>query len=572
MSVATGSIQAAFCATLIDELERAGVTDAVVSPGSRSTPLALAIAGSSLRMHVRLDERSACFVAVGLARTTQRPVLVLVTSGTAAAELLAGVVEAQLDRVPLIVATADRPPELHGIGAAQTIEQRGIFGPHVLSAIDPGPVHALPPSSWRPIASRLVHDALTGPCAGPVAINLPFVEPLVAEPGPVPPGRSGGRPWYSTAPGAKTSAVELAVGGRGVIVAGQGAGSSDLVLGAARRLGWPVLADPRSGLSSSDPCVVTVADTIVRDDRLAATMRPETILIAGAPPASKVLAGWIDDAAAAGAELVLLGGDGLHRHPSQLAALVVPGPADHCWPRLRPGGVPDDPSWLGRWSALQGAIDSTFAQALDDPAWNEPAVVRTIAQLDAASTIVASSSMPIRDLEWFGGTRPRPPVIHANRGANGIDGVVSTAMGVALGSPGPVVAIVGDLAFLHDVSSLVEGLGEGDQGSLTIVVLDNGGGGIFSFLPQRSSVPAEAFARLFTTQRSPRPEAVAAGFGLRSHVVADAGSLRTRLAESVGSAGISVIVCQLPDHDSNVEVHARLVADAVAAARAAVGV
>ncbi len=572
MSVATGSIQAAFCATLIDELERAGVTDAVVSPGSRSTPLALAIAGSSLRMHVRLDERSACFVAVGLARTTQRPVLVLVTSGTAAAELLAGVVEAQLDRVPLIVATADRPPELHGIGAAQTIEQRGIFGPHVLSAIDPGPVHALPPSSWRPIASRLVHDALTGPCAGPVAINLPFVEPLVAEPGPVPPGRSGGRPWYSTAPGAKTSAVELAVGGRGVIVAGQGAGSSDLVLGAARRLGWPVLADPRSGLSSSDRCVVTVADTIVRDDRLAATMRPETILIAGAPPASKVLAGWIDDAAAAGAELVLLGGDGLHRHPSQLAALVVPGPADHLWPRLRPGGVPDDPSWLGRWSALQGAIDSTFAQALDDPAWNEPAVVRTIAQLDAASTIVASSSMPIRDLEWFGGTRPRPPVIHANRGANGIDGVVSTAMGVALGSPGPVVAIVGDLAFLHDVSSLVEGLGEGDQGSLTIVVLDNGGGGIFSFLPQRSSVPAEAFARLFTTQRSPRPEAVAAGFGLRSHVVADAGSLRTRLAESVGSAGISVIVCQLPDHDSNVEVHARLVADAVAAARAAVGV
>ena len=181
MSVATGPIQAAFCETFVDELVRAGVTDAVVSPGSRSTPLALAIAASPLRRHIRLDERSACFVALGLARSTGRAVLVLVTSGTAAAELHAGVVEAHLDRVPLIVATADRPPELHGVGAPQTIDQHGIFGAHVLSAIDPGPVHALPLSAWRPLVSRLVLDATAGVHPGPVVINLPFVEPLVAE-------------------------------------------------------------------------------------------------------------------------------------------------------------------------------------------------------------------------------------------------------------------------------------------------------------------------------------------------------------------------------------------------------
>ena len=567
MSVATGSIQSAFCSTFVDELERCGVTDAVVSPGSRSTPLALAIAASRLRMHVRLDERSACFVALGLARATGRPVLVLVTSGTAVAELLPGVVEAHLDRVPLIVATADRPPELHGVGAPQTIEQRGLFGPHVLAAVDPGPIHALPASTWRPIVSRLCHDATQGPCAGPVAINLAFVEPLVAEPGPVPKGRSGGRPWFSTDEGIHASDTGLALSGRGVIVAGRGAGSSDLVLGAARRLGWPVLADPRSGLSSTDPCVVTGVDTIVRDARLANAMLPDVVLVAGAPPASKVVAAWIDDAAAAGAELVLLGEDALRRHPSQLAASVVPGPPDRWWSGLAVDGAPVDPSWLGRWTSLQHAIDSAFGEELADPAWNEPAVVRGVAQLDAVPTIVISSSMPVRDLEWFGGTREHPPTVHANRGANGIDGVVSTAIGVSLGSPGPVVAIVGDLAFLHDVSSLVEGLGESGEGSLTILVLDNGGGGIFSFLPQRAAVPAEAFAQLFATKRVPRPEAVAAGFGLRSRLVEDAESLWTTLDETISSSGITVVVCRLPDHDANVALHAQLVAAGLARAK-----
>lgn len=570
MSVATGSVQAAFCATFVDELVRAGVTDAVVSPGSRSTPLALAIAASGLRLHVRLDERSACFVALGLARASQRPVLVLVTSGTAVAELLPGVVEASLDRVPLIVATADRPPELQGIGAAQTIEQRGIFGTHVLSAVDPGPVHALPPSTWRPIASRLAHDAMGGLHQGPVAINLAFVEPLVAEPGTVPAGRTGGRPWFSPDRAEMVRGTARVLHGRGVIVAGRGSGSTSLLLDAARRLGWPVLADPRSGMAIDDPCVVTVADTLVRDPRLADVLRPEVIVLAGAPPASKALSGWLEDSALAGAELVLLGADALRRHPTQLAADVIPGPPDWAWPSLEID-APVDPSWSARWAALQQAVDGCHSADLAAPAWCEPSVLRMLAQWSDDLVVVASSSMPVRDLEWFGGTRDLPHVVHANRGANGIDGVVSTAVGVALASDGPVVAVVGDLAFLHDVSALVEGLGDEEEGSLTVVVLDNRGGGIFSFLPHRTMVDGDDFDRLFTTRRSPRPDAVAAGFGIACERVGDAEGLRTALLGALGRPGMRIIVCDLPDHDANVAIHDELVASSLAAARSVLG-
>ncbi len=568
MSVATGPIQAAFCETFVDELVRAGVTDAVVSPGSRSTPLALAIAASPLRRHIRLDERSACFVALGLARSTGRAVLVLVTSGTAAAELHAGVVEAHLDRVPLIVATADRPPELHGVGAPQTIDQHGIFGAHVLSAIDPGPVHALPLSAWRPLVSRLVLDATAGVHPGPVVINLPFVEPLVAEPGAQPSGRSGGRPWFSIAgqPSSSTERMTLP-SGRGLIVVGADAGPAEDVLAAGHRLGWPVIADPRSGCRSEDPVVITVADTILRDEHLAASLRPDVIVLAGAPGASKVVAEWIDEAARGGASLVLVGDGAVHRHPAQLAADLVMGRPDEVWPILWNQG-PIDEGWLETWASLQRTIDGSFSEQLGESAWSEPAVLRSIAQLDEPVTVVVSSSMPVRDLEWFGGRTARPSVVHANRGANGIDGVVSTAIGVALGDELPVVAVVGDLTFLHDVSALVEGLGDG-VGSLTVVVLDNAGGGIFSFLPQRSLVPESTFRELFTTPRSPRPADVARGFGLRVHEVNDQATLVSSIIDSIGRAGMTVIVCGLPDHDTNVNMHAELVSKALGAASSA---
>jgi len=279
----------------------------------------------------------------------------------------------------------------------------------------------------------------------------------------------------------------------------------------------------------------------------------------------------VESTADAGAELVLLGAHALSRHPSQRAAVLLDGRSEDLWPRIARGAAPMDRSWRDTWVAVQHAVEASFAEQLGGAAWNEPAVVRAIAQIDQPIVIVASSSMPLRDLEWYGGTRPVAHPTHANRGANGIDGVVSTAVGVSLGEDRPVVAVVGDLAFLHDVSALVEGLGdESRASSLTVVVLDNGGGGIFSFLPQRNAVHGETFRRLFVTARSPRPAEVAGGFGIPAAVVGSLDELRRAMPARLARNGIEVVVCELPDHDANVATHDRVVASALEAARSVV--
>ena len=262
---------------------------------------------------------------------------------------------------------------------------------------------------------------------------------------------------------------------------------------------------------------------------------------------------------------MLIGEDALRRHPSQRAATVLCGPPDGLWPVLETEDAPPDPAWREGWAELQAVIDDCFSHELASPTWNEPAILRALAQHDQVTTMVVSSSMPIRDLEWFGGARSSPPVVHANRGANGIDGIISTAIGVALAGCGPVVGVLGDLAFLHDVSALVEGLG-GSDASLALVVLDNGGGGIFSFLPQRASVDPETFRELFATKRTPSPATVAAGFGLSVDVVSDATQLMTALQRALSTSGLRVIVCELQDHDANVACHTWLVAAAQDAA------
>lgn len=570
MSVATASRQAAFCTTFVDELVRGGVTDAVVCPGSRSTPMALALAASPIEIHVRLDERSACFVAVGLARATRRPVAVLVTSGTAAAELHAGVIEAHLDRVPLIVITADRPPEVRSTGAAQTIDQRGLFGTHVRASFDPGPAHAIDRALWRPLASRLVAEAARGQVAGPVSINLGFVEPLVADPDLVDEGRPEGRPWFSMSK--VESAVDLPStldpSRRGVLMIGQGAGDPIAIVAAARSLGWPVLADPRSRARFEDEVVVAAADVILREPAIARQLTPEVIVIAGAPPASKVLATWVSEMASSGVDIIVVGADGLERHPSMTAAEVIVGDPDCLWTAIADRGFETARGdWLGNWATAEQSADRVIEAICGSGTWSEPSVLRAVASISRDDVeIVVSSSMPIRDLEWFGGRRNSPQVVHANRGANGIDGVVSTAIGVAAGSSGPVVAVVGDLAFLHDSTALVEGL-DPDAGSLTVVVLDNGGGGIFSFLPQRSSLEESTFRSLFATPRSAKPDEVARAFGIPSERVDDRKAFDDALAAGFGEPGMRVICCTMPDHDQNVAIHASIVSGVAEALR-----
>ncbi len=571
MSVPSADVQATFAATLVDEWVRLGVAHAVVCPGSRSTPLALALAArDDLTVHVRLDERGACFFGIGLALASGRSTVLCTTSGTAAVELHPGVVEASHARVPLVVCTADRPPRLHHVGAPQTIEQAGLYGSAARWAFDPGPIREADRAWWRSLAARALREAEEG--EGPVQLNLAFEEPLYGTPGPLPePGALPARPARRLA---GADAPEIAAwSGRGLIVAGGGAPEPALVLGLADHLGWPVLADPRSGARVEHPSVVAAADAILRDPSLSAALEPETVVLLGQPWASRVVDEFVASSARRGARVVAAGAlvadparVVIERHPSASgfarAALGLPPPAR-------------DAGWLARWmrseAAAQRAIDEALAgdPLTTDGRASEPSVARHLfGSLDASVALFVSSSMPVRDLEWFARPRTGAPLVLANRGANGIDGVTSSALGVAAASAGPVVALLGDLAFLHDVSALATLRGEG-RGSCTLVVLDNSGGGIFNFLPQADALEAERFERLFGTPAEPDVARVAAGFSLP---VAEARTLRELdegLDALLGQPGIGVLRVAVPGREDNRRLHERIhraVADAVGAA------
>jgi len=550
--------QAAFCATFVDELILNGVTNAVICPGSRSTPLVLAVAESSMAIHVRLDERSAGFFAIGVARATSTPVLVVVTSGTAVAELHAAVVEAHLDHVPLIIATADRPGELHEIGAPQTFRQRGIFADHVSFAVDPGPCHAFPRGDWRSLASRLAVEAMgISGIPGPVHVNLAFSEPLLAKPDEIPEPRRAGRPCFSMSGGAHLEALEARSGApRVVVVAGNGVADPVGFLDAARRVGWPVLADPRSGCRLSNPLVVAAADGILRDASAASLLTPDVVVVAGAPPASKVVTEWLQRCADEGTEIVALGLDGPARFPFRTEARFLIASVDEGLRALADAWAPAPSEWAERWAQAERAAQAAIDSVLDREQLTEPGVARILSRSAPSGTsVVVSSSMPIRDLEWFGSARPDVLRVHANRGANGIDGVVSTAMGVA-SAGGGVVALVGDLAFFHDVSALVDGIE--DDASLLIVVIDNDGGGIFSFLPQRDALDSDRFERLFGTPRRPSVAEVVHGFRVPVTTVSTKEALGDALDAQVGVPGLRVVVVDAPSRDENVSVHAEI--------------
>jgi len=573
-----GDRQAAFAATLVDEWVRAGVRHAVVCPGSRSTPLALAVAAEpALAVHVRLDERSAGFTALGIGMATGLPAVVVVTSGTAAVELHAAVVEADLARVPMLVCTADRPPELRDVGAPQTIDQSHLYGRAPRWFTDPGVPDDASRSTWRSLGSRSVADALSGPHGpGPVHLNLPFREPLLgdASAGGIPDGRSDGAPWHRvdrSAPAPSAGLIDELVasggfvpGSRGLIVAGAGCGDPGAVMALAEALWWPVLADPRTGLRVRDSVTVALADGILRSATFAASHRPDVVLRLGERWASKVVnsfvadcpsvvvdaVGWLDPERSADR---IVRSDPTAFCRALTAAIVTPG-----------GGMSDRiaplaTDWAIDWGEAHRRAEQVLWTELHglgksgEPLLTEPALAFGVFHAAAAgSNLVVSSSMPIRDLEAFGVPRPRSLRVLANRGANGIDGVVSTALGVAL-ADGPTTALVGDLAFLHDVSALV-GPPE-DRPPLTVVVADNGGGGIFSFLPQGSHLPSDRFERLFGTPQSVDPAAVARGFGWEVVEIDGTGWTGALEAALVPTDGGRVVVVRLPDRVANVAAH-----------------
>jgi 2-succinyl-5-enolpyruvyl-6-hydroxy-3-cyclohexene-1-carboxylate synthase len=585
--------QPTFAATLVDEWIRCGVTDTVICPGSRSAPLALALsARPEIRVHVRIDERGAGFFAIGLALATGRPAVVCTTSGTAAAELLPAVVEAHHARVPLIVCTADRPPELHDVGAPQTIEQTRLYGPAVRWAWDPGPPDAAAVDTWRPFAARAVAEATKAPVGpGPVHLNLAFREPLVAEPGPLPAGRPRNRPVLRVHGGspppdeAETTVVFSWPGRRGVIVVGEGCGSPATVLALAERLGWPVLADPRSGCRTTHPNAVAAADGFLRAEQVRAALAPQVVLTLGQPWASKVVGAYLAAASADGAEIVAVDPWWRWNDPDHIVEEVHRADPsawlEASYQRLlaTPSVLAAPARWLEGWQATeqaaQRAIETTIAEDQSDRGGvlTEPSIARHLLRAVPPTTrVVASSSMPIRDLEWFAPRLDPPPRVLANRGANGIDGVCSTALGAAAAGVAPVVGLVGDLAFFHDTSALVRLSPASAPMSCTLVVVDNGGGGIFSFLPPASAVDAGRFELLFGTPPVTSVSRVAAGFGIPTADVSTIGEFDASLNLSVGQQSLSVIRAVVPDRADNVKLHDRINEEVARGARMALGV
>lgn len=594
------TLQAELAATFVDEWWRAGVREAVLCPGSRSAPLALALLGDGrISVHVRLDERSAGFFALGAALGSGRPVAVVVTSGTAAGELLPAVLEADLAAVPLLVVTADRPPELQGVAAPQTVGQVGLFGGAVRHALAPGVLDEASRRHWRSYASRLVAEALgVSGRPGPVHADLAFREPLGGRPGELPPGRAHGRPWHEvvTGPAASTAAVErfmelAATGRRAVVVAGAGAGGSApeggaAVLALAGRLGWPVLAEARAWpRRPTESAVVLAAADLVLRAGATGELRPELLVHLGAPPTSKVVAAWSARLAAAGVPRVHVEPAGRFLDPERAAAvLLVADPGRLAMAGLeRLDGAAGDrwgrpaTDWAARWAAVERAAQAAVDSALDgtgagggDDGLSEPWLARELHEaVEDGSVLVASSSMPVRYLEWYARARPGAPRVLANRGANGIDGVVSTVFGVAVATPSPTVGLVGDLAFLHDVSGLVWGRHE-EPPTATLVVVDNGGGEIFTSLPYAREVEPARFARGFTTPQRQDPAAVAAGFGWPVAVIERRHELVPALAEAARRDGPAVVVARVVPAATRAAQLAveRAVSDAVATALA----
>lgn len=550
----------AFARALVDEWGRAGVVLATLAPGSRSAPLALALAGASFPLHVHLDERSAAYFALGAAKATGRPAVVLCTSGTAAANFHPAVLEAHHARVPLIVCTADRPPELRDVGAGQTVDQLHLYGSAVRWFVEAEVPADRPgaPAAWRQLAARAV-AAASGPPAGPVHLDLPFREPLVpsGKPEVEAPGRPDGRPWTVTAPvtrapdGATAARLTETVrnASRGLLVAGWGA---DVAPRTASRFAdaarWPVLADPLSDLRSG-PHAISTYDGLLRVTAFARDHRPDLVVRIGAPLTSKVATTWLDPAV----PQVLVDPNGAWSDPAHGVSERLPVDAELLLDALA-GGLGTSPAartdWLDGWLAAEDTARRALDSWLD--ARSEPFEGRVARDVVAAvpngTTIVVGSSMPVRDVEAF--VAPRTGVRYlANRGVNGIDGLVSTALGVAA-TTGPVVALLGDLCLLHDANGLV---GAGDRRlDATFVVVDNDGGGIFSLLPQ-ADLP-EHFEALFGTPHGLDLAGLASLHGLPVTEIEKAADVEPAVRSSVDAGGVHLVLVRT-DRTENATRH-----------------
>jgi 2-succinyl-5-enolpyruvyl-6-hydroxy-3-cyclohexene-1-carboxylate synthase len=606
-----------------DELARCGMRDACTSPGSRSTPLVLTLAREErLRCHSHVDERCAGFFAVGLAKASALPVAVTCTSGTAVAELLPAVVEAHEARVPLIVLSADRPPELRELGAGQTIDQLKIFGDFAKWFFEVGTHEATAERvRWmRALACRAWWTAIEGR-PGVVHLNFPLREPLVCDEWPAPGegGRAGGAPFVSRPPRASDAtaaagALRELIGParRGVLVAGRHERETPLGQAASAfcaAVGWPLLADPMSGARCTDTAVAHY-DALLREPRFAHEHAPEVVVRVGDLPVSKPLRAWLEGLA--GTRQVAFDPEGAWQDPANVvsdwlaaepaatlsaltrmleASCAKSGPGGaraSAGPTDAPETAPDtdangiDPDWLASWRSADERAAEAILGVLAASGCSEPSVAAELGVLlPEQATLFVASSMPVRDIETFWPARPDPPRVLCNRGANGIDGTVSSAFGAAAAGRGPVVLLIGDVALAHDIGGLLAARRLDLR--LTIVLLNNEGGGIFDFLPVAESPPARAlepeaapgawpadegeqdiYTRHIATPTGLDFAQAAALYGLGHETVADVATFRAALERALTAPGSAMIEVR-GEREANVELH-RLVWQAVSKA------
>jgi len=542
----------AFC----DELARSGMEHACTSPGSRCTPIVLSLVRNPrVRSWSHLDERCAGFFALGAAKASGRPVAVICTSGTAAANLAPAVIEARWGRVPLIILTADRPPELRDVGAGQTIDQLKLYGDAVKWFLEVG-VHEATPERlrWiRTLACRAYATAAAHP-AGPVHLNFPLREPLVPDE-PLPDddtGRAGEQPYVIVEPSQFAAAAEGPgphPSGRMVIVAGADTPEPARVAAFAERAGIPLLADPLSGARAGDAAIAHY-DLLLRGPELTSSWRPQFVFRLGDVPTSKPLRAWL--AGLTDAAQIAFDPFGAWQDPDSVVGM-----------RLRsslpqPEELSVEAGWLEAWQAADRAAAGAVDHALGDEL-SEPLVARRLgAWLGPEVTLFVASSMPIRDVESFLPTGAEPPRVLANRGANGIDGTVSSAFGVAA-TGAPTVLLVGDVAVAHDIGGLLAATRHGLP--LTIVLLNNDGGGIFHFLPVAAQ--RDAFEEHIATPHGLDFERVAELYGCGYERPREIAGLQAAVERSLASGGSTIIEVRT-NREENLELH-RQIADAVSA-------
>ncbi|HET9139771.1 2-succinyl-5-enolpyruvyl-6-hydroxy-3-cyclohexene-1-carboxylic-acid synthase [Actinophytocola sp.] len=541
---------------IVDELVRNRVGHVVLCPGSRNAPLAMALyqAGEQGRiaLHVRTDERTAAFLALGLTLGSGRPAAVVCTSGTAAANLHPAVLEAYHSGAGLLAITADRPAELHGSGANQTIDQRGLFGPAAVAVDFPvaerrGAQNAV----WRGLVCRAVAQAEQG---RPVQVNVPFREPLVPTFEPRWPesldGRPNGRPWTtSTAP--RTVAgnrVDFSLPARTLMVIGSGrADRARAAAELAAYAGWPVVAEPgrQAAALAGGAAVLRCGPLLLAAGELPDGLRPDAVLVVGRPTLSRGVRGLMGRAPVYGI------GD----HPQWTDPQYV---AEHVrgWLDLDDMSHVDGraPGWLPAWQQADSRAAAMVDKLLADEDW--PTGLRVardlVEALPAGAMLFLGSSNPIRDVDLV--AEPRADVaVYANRGVAGIDGNLSTAAGVALGADRTGYALVGDLTFLHDLNALALGPRE-RRPNLTIVVHNDDGGGIFTLLEQGAAEHGASFERVFGTPVGADLAALCAGYHVPHTLAETPEALHAALAPA---AGLRVVEVRA-DRSRLRDLHARL--------------